>query len=299
MTLLHYLGPPGTFSEVAAQDAGRLIESPVALNPCRSIQGTADTVRNQGGFGVVPYYNLLEGLVQEGIDAIATRSLRIGGLVRLPVVFSAGMQSGVATDEIKTIKSHPKALAQCSEFITEVFPNAVLEATSSTAASVDHAVTDRATACLASTQAIADSPLQLFREDVGNRCYGMTNFTDFLVVSAGDAADLSIGAADTCIVSVTPDGDRVGLLSHVLSLFAMFNINLSKIHSRPAALPGTAGQNPQTFYLEAEIAPTDDVLLKCISVLDAAFCEGPGSTVVHGGFKRPEASGNTEAGENS
>jgi len=296
MTQLHFLGPPGTFSESAARAASRMLSVPAELNACRSIQSTADAVATDGGFGVVPYYNLLEGLVQEGIDSIATRSLQIGGLVRLPVVFSAGVQPGVSPGDIELIKSHPKALAQCSDFIAEMFPHAIPDATASTAASVVGAVADRRMACLASTQAIVDSNLEIVREDVGNRCYGMTNFTDFLLVtSPEDPGSFSCGPADRCIVSVTPDGDRVGLLSHVLSLFAMFNINLSKIHSRPAAVPGTSGQNPQTFYLEAETAPYSDELLKCVSVLEAAFCGGPGSTVVHGGFQYPA---DPTAGEN-
>jgi prephenate dehydratase len=295
---IYFLGPHGTFSELATKMAIPFlsaIEGDSVALPCKTIQEVADQVRRptpaqQLGCGVVPYYNLLEGLVQESIDSIAASSLKIVGLLRLPIVFCTALPPGTSPSSITEVVSHPKALAQCSEFLRQTFPHAGQTPVASTAEGVRLAAESTHIAVVASRAAIEPSTLVVLADDVGNRRHGTANFTDFFCVVAPDRLELFRGIADgsdRSIVSITPHTDTPGLLSAILALFSLYRINLAKIHSRPSTAEVPTGGCPQTFYLEAEIGPHDPGLASCISTLCCAFRQGHGDAVILGGFRAP------------
>ncbi len=234
-----YLGPPKTFSERAAEILSRDVRIPEPNFQRVALQ----TAQTPGAGGVLPYYNLLEGLIQESLDLIYEYKFTIHNACRVPVELCIGGFEG------KTIHSHTKALAQCSDYLGENFPEAALLPEASTA---DAARLVRAAGrgmAIASRAALAEQGLDVLEADIGNRRHGRRNFTDFLLVSADPAPPAGEGPFRT-MVAITPPTDRVGLLAEILSVIRENHLNIAKIHSRPAIDLVEMAIEPQMFYLE-------------------------------------------------
>ena len=273
---LHHLGPAGTFSEQAARSFG----SDVVPRP--TFDAIAAAVAGDGGAaGVLPYYNLLEGLVQEPIDLIYEHRLHVAGACRLPITFAAGSRDGTADHAV--VRSHPKALAQCSSWLREHMPDARQEPTPSTA---DAANAGEGVA-LANAQALRDAGLEIVADDIGNRPHGRRNFTDFLLVRRDPPqCQQSIGRT---LLAVTPNLDEPGLLARILGQFAFHNLSVAKIHSRPAldaaGTSGITGVEPQMFYLEVVAAPTDEPFRRAADALRFHFRQSQDAVRVLGGWE--------------
>ncbi|MEM8875085.1 MAG: prephenate dehydratase domain-containing protein [Planctomycetota bacterium] len=259
---VHHLGPRGTFSEAAARHFGD------ELIPQPSFDALASAVGGDA-VGVLPYYNLLEGLVQEPIDLIFERELHVNGAVRIPVTFAAGGAG-------EPIRSHPKALAQCSDWIA----GRATQAAPSTADAAKLAATDGGTA-LAARPAIEAAGLTVIHDDVGNRRGGRANFTDFLFV-ADTPADLRAGDYRT-LLAVTPAEERPGLLAELLAQFAFHRLNIAKIHSRPA-FGANHDIEPQMFYLEVMCRPDDDAFVRCAEAIRWHFRSSADAVRLLGGW---------------
>ncbi|MEM6561504.1 MAG: prephenate dehydratase domain-containing protein [Planctomycetota bacterium] len=262
---VHHLGPRGTFSEAAAQAFGTdLVPEPSFDALAMAIDG--DHV------GVLPYYNLLEGLVQEPIDLIFERRLHVNGAVRVPVTFAAG-------GEGEPIRSHPKALAQCSDWIA----GRRTEAAASTADAAKLAATAGGTA-LAARPALEAAGLPVTHDDVGNRRGGRANFTDFLLV-ADQPGTLRPGDYRT-LLAITPAEERPGLLADLLAQFAFHRLNIAKIHSRPAfgTTDESDGIEPQMFYLEVMCRPDAEPFVRCTEAIRWHFRTSTDAVRLLGGW---------------
>jgi prephenate dehydratase/prephenate dehydrogenase len=280
---IHFLGPQGTFSERAAGLAAQRFEdaSTIQLVAEPNFAAITDAAATRPDVvGVIPYYNLLEGLVQESVDLIYANRLSVLDAVRLPITFVAASLDGRL--EHRVVASHPKALAQCSEFLRQHLPTATLQATSSTADAARLAAKGEMLA-LADEAAIARYGLKLAARDVANRPMGRVNFTDFLLVASVDdnaSDELASGAART-LLAITPRHDHPGLLADILHQFAFYRLNIAKIHSRPAIDSVPAFVEPQMFYLEVIVPQSDHALRACLTSIRWRF--GPGDA------KQPDA----------
>lgn len=222
------------------------------------------------------YYNFLEGLIQESLDLVYEHRLTIRGACRLPIQFAIGGAPGA-------IHSHEKALAQCSDFLKEHHPDAVLKAVASTAEAARLVAEAGEGLAIASRDALAANSLNILAEDIGNRRHGRRNFTDFLLVSAAPLA-APPPQADSCrtMVAITPRTERVGLLAEILAQFTFHGLNIAKIHSRPAIDPIEMRIEPQMFYLEVISAADGEDLRHCADALDYRY--GRHSVRVLGSF---------------
>ena len=156
MPVIHYLGPVGTFSEQAAKMFGDkmtawMSEEPVSgdcsLIPQPTLARAITAIDAPDTFAVVPYYNLIEGLIQETPDLIVEHKLEVLAARQIPIRFAIGgfvPENAVSTPNADIpVFSHPKALAQCSAFLQEHFPGATFHETSSTSQSVRHVLDNR------------------------------------------------------------------------------------------------------------------------------------------------------------
>lgn len=121
VSILHYLGPQGTFSEVAARQCaeasgvrdGRLIA-----------HDTFDALLSELGrnsLAVLPISSSSSGLVSRGVDAVLRMrgEVELGGITDVAVRFDAYIPSTLHLDDMRgaDVLSHPQALAQCARFI--------------------------------------------------------------------------------------------------------------------------------------------------------------------------------------
>ena len=311
MPVIHYLGPVGTFSEQAAKMlGGNMIamtpgQTPgdCSLIPQPTLARAITAIDAPDTFAVVPYYNLIEGLIQETPDLIVEHKLIILAARQIPIRFAiggfvpenAGATPNSAPNIDVPVYSHPKALAQCSAFLQARFPAATFHETTSTSQSVRHVLDKRHGLAIARRETLESLGVPILHTDVGNRQYARQNYTEFLLVGRKDhRLNITLQPAPESpirtLIAVIPTVDRVGLLADILGQIAFFGINLLKIHSRPA-LADAFGPAPQMFYLETDIAADSKELRLCIETLDMRLAKhgesgyhpqsGAGHKVVH------------------
>jgi prephenate dehydratase len=225
---LGYLGPRGTFSEVAAhryceRKKCELVEYSSLEDILR---GVASGMLEEG---IVPVENSTEGSVGIVFDLLAgPYDLAVRGELLVPVVHSLLVRPGVALREIEKVLSHPQALAQCRGFLHKELPAAKWQECSSTAAAaVLVAGSKQPWAALAPAAAGVYGLEVLIQE--ANDC--PDNVTRFWVIGREQLPC----TADVCKTSlVFSVCDCPGALYLVLREFALRDINLTRIESRPA-----------------------------------------------------------------
>jgi prephenate dehydratase/prephenate dehydrogenase len=118
---IHYLGPAGTFSEIAAK---RAVLAVGARDSIIVVEDSFDSVlRNlgKGSLGMIPISSSASGLVDRAVSALLrhTGALVVGGVVDVPIRFDAYISTANQLSGLrgKAVYSHPQALDQCSNFI--------------------------------------------------------------------------------------------------------------------------------------------------------------------------------------
>lgn len=225
---LGYLGPQGTFSEIAAH---RYCEGKgcqlVEFSSLEDIlMGVATGMMKEG---IVPVENSTEGSVGIVFDLLAGHyDLAVREELLMPVVHSLLVRPGVTLPQIVKILSHPQALAQCSGFLRRELPAARWQECSSTAAAaVLVAGSKMPWAALAPTAARLYGLDVVIRE--ANDC--PDNVTRFWVIGREQLPCTAAVCKTSLVFGVH---DRPGALYMVLKEFARRGINLTRIESRPA-----------------------------------------------------------------
>ena len=234
------LGPEGTYTYQAAKKYFGNFEPDF----CSTIREVFDS---ETEIKFVPVENSLGGGVSDTIDRLRKNGNEITAEVVLPINHALISESGL--EEIETVKSHPQALAQSEEIISEHGWEKV--ETDSTAQAVEEI--EEGEAALASEIAaeINDKPIiETAVQDTE------TNTTRFFVLNGESEPE------EKASIILEPGEDRPGLLHSMLSCFAGHQINLSHIQSRPTK----KGLGEYFFYVEAEAA--DERLEKAVQCLE-------------------------------
>jgi len=177
-------------------------------------------------FGVVPIENSTEGGVNQTVDELLTRNLRIRGEVVLEIS-QCLLGKGRDLSGIERVASHPQGLAQCRHWLSEHLPRAEQIASLSTSAAAREASLDPGTAAISSPLAGELYGLNVIREGIQDSA---ENATRFLVIAREDAP--RTGRDKTSLVFSTAHSR--GALRQALEIFDRAGINLSRIESRPA-----------------------------------------------------------------
>ena len=266
---IYYLGPNGTYSETAAKEMLKGVKIDIEFAPVVSLEAVVKSVVSSGtDMGVVAYYNYLEGLVQECLDLIYENNLRIIRAKRIPIVLSLGSCGNGNGD----VYSHPKALAQCSEYLWKNYPGKKQIPTTSTAAAAKIVSETNTGLAIASSEALKEygkhTNLEIIAEDIGNKKNRRLNFTDFYLVAKENNMRCEKGKEYMTMVAIIPHTDEIGLLAGMLTQVAYHGINNAKIHSRPALDNVESGNGePQMFYLEMMCHKDSEDFRRCIDSL--------------------------------
>ncbi|MFQ5354387.1 MAG: prephenate dehydratase, partial [Thermodesulfobacteriota bacterium] len=218
-----FLGPVATFTHQACiQRFGLSVE----YLPQKEIADVFESVeKGRADFGVVPIENTAEGVVTHTLDMFVSSTLTISAEIMLEVSLALLNKTGKISD-VRSVSSHPHALAQCRNWLKEHMSGATFRDTSSTAMAAKIASEDESTAAVASLAAAELYNLRVLEnhiEDTPN------NLTRFLVVGRRDVKET--GDDKTSIVFAIKDSP--GALYNMLEPFARRDINLTKIESRP------------------------------------------------------------------
>ena len=219
-----YQGEPGAFSEAASRQVGPSAQ----LLPCKSFEDVFAAV--DGGrvdYGVLPIENSIGGSIHRNFDLLLEHQLPIVGEVEVPVVHQLLALPGRTLADVRRIYSHPQALAQCDRFL-RTLDDVEITATYDTAGSAK-LVKERhlvGAAAIASERAAEVFGLDILKAEIQDFS---DNITRFLVVSR--VADPDPLVDKTTVVFSLPN--EPGALFKALSVFALRDIDLTKIESRP------------------------------------------------------------------
>ena len=221
-----YLGPPGTYSEQAAEQWNNVDE----LLPLESIPAVAKSVEDGESFqGVLPIENSIEGGVTFTLDLLIHDSLlSICGEVIVPINHYLMAHEEIDLSSVTTVYSHPQSLGQCRQFLLNNLPQADLVASLSNAKAVEEMLSaNRGAAAISSERSANLYGATVLKKNVEDN---PNNETRFVVLSNNDHEMTSDDKTSLCFEF---DGDSPGILSESLTEFASRNINLVKIESRP------------------------------------------------------------------
>jgi prephenate dehydratase len=240
---LAYQGEPGAYSEAAALQYG----GPGAETlPCKAFDDVFEAVvQKRATHGVIPLENSIGGTIHRNYDLLLDHELPITGEVELDVVHCLQALPGTKIGDVQTVYSHPQALAQCERYLKEL--GVAVEAVYDTAGGAKLVAEQRlaGAAALASRRAAEVFGLEVLQEAVQDYEFNITRFAIIGGVSPGDANK-------TTIVFALPS--TPGALFKALSVFALRDINLTKLESRP--LRGRPWE--YLFYVEVD-ARRDDI----------------------------------------
>jgi prephenate dehydratase len=219
-----FQGEPGAYSEAAAIR----FSDHADLLPCESFDDVFQAVASgKATHGILPVENSIGGSIHRNYDLLLEHDLPIVGEVQHEITHNLLVLPGTPLERIKRIYSHPQALAQCERFLRSL-PGVAVEATYDTAGSAklvkEKALTDAA--AIASERAAKVFGLEILKPEIQDFS---DNITRFLLVSR--TADADLQADKTTVVFSLPN--EPGALFKALSVFALRDIDLTKIESRP------------------------------------------------------------------
>jgi prephenate dehydratase len=219
-----YQGEPGAYSEAAA-----LKFHPSAdVLPRQSFDEVFSAVSTGAAtHGILPVENSIGGSIHRNFDLLAEHDLSIVGEVELLVDHCLLAYPGTTREALRRIYSHPQGLAQCEQFLRKM-QGVEIVATYDTAGSAklirDGALKD--TGAIASARAGEVFGLEILASGIQDYA---ANLTRFIVIAR--SAEAAKDADKTTILFALPN--EPGALFKALSVFALRDIDLTKLESRP------------------------------------------------------------------
>jgi prephenate dehydratase len=246
-----FQGERGAYSEAAASRCSDHAD----LLPCESFDDVFNAVANgKATHGILPVENSVGGSIHRNYDLLLEHDLPIVGEVQLEITHNLLVLPGTTLEQVKKIYSHPQALAQCERFLRGL-PGVSVEATYDTAGSAklvkEKGLKDAG--AIASERAAQVFGLEILKPEIQDFS---DNITRFLLVSR--TADSDLQADKTTVVFSLPN--EPGSLFKALSVFALREIDLTKIESRP--IRGRPWE--YLFYVDLPVARHD---LRCARAL--------------------------------
>ncbi len=228
MQKLYFLGPKGTYSELAALRFLKILSSEYALECVSTIAKIIDLLdKNPLALGVLPIENSLEGIVRQTIDSLYVSNVKIQAQVEVKIehcLYSKGKK-----EDITHIISHPQALSQCHKYILDNFDNNIdlINSNSTASAVLSILEKDKTYGAIGSIESGKNLKLNILDKNINDN---KDNKTRFILASR---TDLKFGQKTrTSIVFNTKN--EPGALLRVLEIFNKYNLNLVYLESRPS-----------------------------------------------------------------
>ncbi|CAH9072478.1 unnamed protein product [Cuscuta epithymum] len=220
-----YQGVRGAYSESAAEKAYPNCEAV----PCEQFDTAFMAVESWlVDRAVLPIENSLGGSIHRNYDLLLRHHLHIVGEVKLAIKHCLLASPGVEIKDLTRVLSHPQALAQCENTLTDL--RLVREAVDDTAGAAKYVASHKLkdAGAVASLTAARIYGLDVLKHNIQD---DSDNVTRFLMLAREPIIPGTNKPFKTSIVFSLDEGP--GVLFKALAVFAMRNINLTKIESRP------------------------------------------------------------------
>ena len=230
---LLFLGPNGSYSDFAKDKFIDHFNLNCVSTNLKSISSVIKALKDENSediVGVIPIENSIEGIVRETLDNLS--SLKKEGIKILAEttmdVKHALVGYGKKRD-IKIIRSHPQALAQCKHYINSNFADSLIEeATLSTSSAIKSLTQkDKTIAAIGSIECAKMYNAPIIEENINDEENNKTRF-----ILLGKFLAHQTGKDKTSITFSTEN--KAGALSKILTILDSYEINMSYIDSRPS-----------------------------------------------------------------
>lgn len=249
-----FQGALGAFSQQAVQQLLGPRGIPV---PCQRFDEVfTSLIGRKVEKAVIPIENTLHGSVHENYDHLLHFPVRIIGETNVRIVHNLIACPGVSFKDIRRAYSHPVALNQCLDFFAK-HPQIEKAPFYDTAGSVKSIMEERPADAAAIASALAAEIYggKVLKRNIEDDPQNFTRF--FLIEREGKVRRPPISTTKKWKTSVAFTTRNVpGALFRALSAFALRDINLTKIESRP--LRGKPWE--YLFYLDFLGRPEDEVV---------------------------------------
>ncbi len=255
-----YQGTDGAFSHLAALRHFGERYSNVDCYGFDTFQQAAQAVKDgQVNFAVLPIENTTAGSINDTYDILGNSGLHIVGEEILKIVHCLMAVEPVDVSQIRRILSHPKAIEQCTNFLSKL-PRCRVESYLDTAISAKKVLEDGdlSQAAIAGAHAADHYGLHIIAHNIANQ---EENFTRFVIVSTEAVTiDLQV-PCKTSLMMVTSNEE--GSLIDCLNVLHKHGINMSKLESRP--LPHEPWR--YSFYIDIEANTNNPKVEEALSEL--------------------------------
>lgn len=255
-----FQGEPGAYSEEAVQ---QLFEA-ADVHACPTFEDVFEAVEwGTVDRAVVPIENAVFGSVRVNYDHLRTHAVTIVGELQLRIHHCLMAPEATTTAQLEVVRSHQQALGQCRDWLRTHLPHVTPEAMPDTAgaARAVAAAGDPTVGAVASRRAADRYGLAVLAEGLQDNAQ---NFTRFLVLAPEGAGESTMGHGPpkTSLAFVLQE-NVPGALFKSLAVFALRELNLGKIESRP--LVGHPGR--YRFYLDVHGAVADEPVARALDHL--------------------------------
>jgi prephenate dehydratase len=220
-------GELGSFSHAAA---GNMVAKPQII-PCAASAEVFDrVVKGTAAAAVIPIENSLAGSVAEHFDLLLAKPVTIEREFNLRISHTLIAPPGVKLGQVRRVFSHPVALQQCRDFFRD-HPALRAMPFYDTAGSVKHIMEEnlRDAAAIAGAQAAVEYGAHVLRRGLED---DKQNFTRFFLIRRSKALSKPLPDSNKTSIAFALK-NMPGVLFRALSVFALRDIDLSKIESRP------------------------------------------------------------------
>ncbi|MGA2300709.1 MAG: prephenate dehydratase [Candidatus Acidiferrum sp.] len=239
-----FQGEPGAFSEAAAV---QLLGESIHTIPRPTFDATFRAIAESAADALLlPLENTLAGSVVRVYDLMLESPLEICGETILPIEHHLIACPGSTLDLLRSVASHPMALAQCERFF-ESSPHFKRVPAEDTAGSVREMMArrDKSCAAIAGRRAAEHYGAVILRESIQDNAENFTRFV--LLLPPGQAMHFRQPGATKVSLAMRL-AHKPGALLASLEPFAKHGVNLLKIESRP--IHGKPFE--YQFYLDVE-----------------------------------------------
>lgn len=252
--LIAFQGEPGAYSEAAVFEHFGPEAQSLPRESFDAVFAAVDS--GKAKYGLIAIENSLAGSIHHNYDLLIQNDLHIVGEHYLRVQHCLIGAPGTNFDHIEKVISHPQALAQCEKYLrskgfaSEVFYD--------TAGAVKHLsmTLDPHMAAIASRRAADVYHMQILAEGIEDN---PANFTRFQVISK-TPTEPGDDAKTTIVFTLK---NEPGSLFKALSVFALRDIDLTKIESRP--LVGSPWE--YLFYIDFAASIKQPVITRALDHL--------------------------------
>jgi prephenate dehydratase len=251
-----FQGERGSYSHEASE---KYFGEHVAIKPCKTLRDVFHAVETKRvGYAIVPFENSYEGSINETLDLLVSTTTKVCGEVEVRVRHCLIAGQGTRLTQVRTVYSHPQALAQCASYLRRHRLEGMPYYDTAGSVRLVKEIHSSQVAAIASKRAAQLYSMQVVSEGIED---SQSNYTRFLVLGK----QIPPRSGDDKTSAIFGVEHKPGSLYGALRALSSRGINLTKIESRP--VKNTPWQ--YNFFVDFQGHIRDSICKKALADLRA------------------------------